>query len=51
MPSIHALYPDGEKSHILAVKAARHGIVPRIQQDNEIKPILVISLFVIGCNV
>lgn len=41
IPIIHLMYPDAEKSHIVAITAARVGLVPRIPEDKDIKPILV----------
>lgn len=40
MPALHSLFPNAESSHILAVKAARLGLVPRIQDDPHIKSYL-----------
>lgn len=31
MPILHLMWPNAEHSHILAVKAARYGLVPRLR--------------------
>lgn len=41
IPIFHLMYPDAEKAHIVAITAARLGLVPRLSEDKEIKPYLV----------
>ena len=45
MPLTHMLYPNAENSHILAVRAAHYGIVPRIKDDPLTKSYLGTNLW------
>ncbi|OTF75236.1 dihydroorotate dehydrogenase (quinone), mitochondrial-like protein, partial [Euroglyphus maynei] len=45
IPMFHLLYPNAESAHIVAITAARFGLVPRLPEDTDIKPYLKTKLW------